>query len=98
MPNSGVGRDVPCQPRRNSSINFAISHITDQRIQNKAEHSENLRELRLQKAQHRSTTGHLSAIGDMETSFAAQTPLSGNRAVPGQATPGLRCCGKPQIF
>jgi hypothetical protein len=25
---SGDGRDVPCQPRRNSSINFPMPHIS----------------------------------------------------------------------
>src|SRR3954453_18907329 len=28
MLKSGDGSDIPCQPRRNSSINFAIRHIT----------------------------------------------------------------------
>src|SRR4051812_48187131 len=36
---SGEGGETPCQPRLNSSINFAIVVVTscDQRIQNKAE-------------------------------------------------------------
>jgi hypothetical protein len=28
MLKSGDGSDVPCQPRRNSSINFAMRHIS----------------------------------------------------------------------
>src|SRR5713226_8613143 len=37
MLKSGDGSDDPCQPRRNSSINFTMGYITsaDQRIQNK---------------------------------------------------------------
>src|SRR5207249_7203101 len=38
MLKSGDGSDVPCQPRRNSSINFIMDYITsaDWRIQNKS--------------------------------------------------------------
>ena len=41
--NSGEGWEIPCQPRRNSSINFFIGVVTsrDQQIQNMAEHTEN---------------------------------------------------------
>src|SRR6185503_4500093 len=40
---SSEGWEIPCQPRRNSSINFFIGNVTsrDQRIQNMAEHIEN---------------------------------------------------------
>src|SRR5437868_6367748 len=42
MLKSGDGSDIPCQARRNSSINFTIRHITsaEQRIQNKAKPQE----------------------------------------------------------
>src|SRR5258707_7893322 len=38
MLKSGDGSDVPCQPRRNSSINFTMGYITsaDRLIQNNA--------------------------------------------------------------
>ena len=40
---SSEGWEIPCQPCRNSSINFFIGIVTsrDQRIQNMAEHIEN---------------------------------------------------------
>src|SRR6266404_9256135 len=42
MLKSGDGSDVPCQPRRNSSINFTMGYITlaDWRIQNKVRPAE----------------------------------------------------------
>jgi hypothetical protein len=42
-PKSGVGWEIPCQPRLNSSINFPMDIVTsrDQLIQNKAENRRN---------------------------------------------------------
>ena len=44
--NSGEGWEIPCQPRRNSSINFVIGIVTspDQQIQNKADHRAKFRD------------------------------------------------------
>jgi hypothetical protein len=53
---------------------------TNPRIQNKAEHSENFRERGRKRCWHRSTTGHLGPISDMETGFF-RTNGFGHRAV-----------------
>src|SRR6185312_5594373 len=63
---SSEGWEIPCQPRRNSSINFFIGIVTsrDQRIQNMAEHIENrgFASRRWQySAPHRRTSGYQRA-------------------------------------